>query len=359
MDLNFTSPINKLSYGYSGLNILRELILTNEYRVSLFPIGQMEVDDHLDAECVKQGRKNAETYNKFAPSIRLYHQFDLAQHVGKGTHIGFPIFELDKFSKVERHHIENQDKLFVCSKWAKEIILSATNQKNVEVVPLGTRKYLDISSSAYQRNPGTECVFLNVGKWEKRKGHLLLIKAFEAAFHTEDKVELWLLPHNFFNKKEENKYWEDLYLNSKFGRAGKVRIIERLKNHNEVISLMKAADVGVWPSLAEGWNLPLLEMMSLGKHVITTNYSAHTEYCDNTNSHLIPISELELANDNKWFFDQGNWAKFDDVAFDSLVQYMRRIHREYIYSQVNNSGIITGRKYSWKNTVERLISCSI
>jgi len=358
MDLNFTSPINKLSYGYSGFNILKQLILAG-HKPSLFPMPPEEVDYKDDVAFLKQGKEYAQYYNPSAPSVRLYHQFNLAQHVGKGLHVGFPIFELTRFSKVERHHLESQDRILVCSEWAKEIVLGATRQKDVRVVPLGVNSYTDSFSPAYQRSPGTECVFINVGKWEKRKGHLSLTCAFDAAFDVNDKVELWLMPTNIFCTKDEKDSWEEGYLNSRMGKAGKVKLVPRLNTHKETIDVMRAADVGVWPSLAEGWNLPLLEMMSLGKQVIATNYSAHTEFCNSYNCNLIPIHELELAHDGKWFFGQGEWAKWTDKSQECLIEYMRQIYQNQLYLKSNDDGILTGRKYSWKNTAERLTQCLI
>ena len=64
---------------------------------------------------------------------------------------------------------------------------------------------------------------------------------------------------------------------------------------------MSKVDVGIFPSRAEGWNLEILELMSCGKHIITTNYSAHTEFCNKENALLVDIDELETAYDGKWF----------------------------------------------------------
>ena len=57
---------------------------------------------------------------------------------------------------------------------------------------------------------------------------------------------------------------------------------------------MAKTDCGVFPARAEGWNLELLEMMSCNKPVIATNYSAHTEFCDDKNCMLIDIEDMEI-----------------------------------------------------------------
>ena len=69
------------------------------------------------------------------------------------------------------------------------------------------------------------------------------------------------------------------------------------------------------------------EMMSCGKHVIATNYSAHTEFCSEENCRLIKIDKLESAYDGKWFFHQGQWGSLGDKQHDSIVKNLREIHR--------------------------------
>jgi len=133
MKLNFNSPINSLSYGICGLNILKELVELG-HEVSLWPIGQIEAP----SEChnlIKQSIENTKFFDYNAPSLRLYHQFDMAQQVGKGRKCGFPIFELNKFTEQEKHHLCGLDEIFVCSEWAKTIILN-------EIRPLHSRNCL-------------------------------------------------------------------------------------------------------------------------------------------------------------------------------------------------------------------------
>ena len=112
---------------------------------------------------------------------------------------------------------------------------------------------------------------------------------------------------------------------------------------------MSQVDCGVFPSRAEGWNLELLEMMSLGKHVITTDYSAHTEFCTKENSGLVSIKEKEPAFDNKWFFGQGNWAKISShEKWDLSMKMMRFILDKK--GTINQAGIDTAKRFSWSNT---------
>lgn len=357
MNLNIIAPVNQLGYGITSLNLIKAL--SKENNVSLFPIGQPQVTSQEDAEIISQAIKNSKFTDFNAPCIRIWHQNDMAQFVGRGQKIGFPIFELDTFSDLEKHHLSSLDKIFVCSHWAKQIILSniKIDKNNVCVVPLGVDstifKPLEESEDISINNP---TVFFNCGKWEVRKGHDVLVDIFNNTFDENDNVQLWLMCENPFLSEEETKYWHSLYFKSKL--AQKIRIIPRLDNQNDVYNIMKQVDCGVFPSKAEGWNLELLELMSCGKHVITTNYSAHTEFCHPNNSYLVDIEDLEFAHDNKWFFGQGKWAKISEKQMDIFSEYMKYIHilKTNNNLTLNIDGISTGQKFTWKNAAETIIN---
>jgi hypothetical protein len=120
---------------------------------------------------------------------------------------------------------------------------------------------------------------------------------------------------------------------------------------------MKQSTCGVFPSRAEGWNLELLEMMSCGKPVIATNYSAHTEFCNEENTLLIEIDSMETASDGKWFNGNvGEWASLEGNAFDTLVSHMRDVYSDWQESRllVNEEGIRTAVDFSWDRTAEKI-----
>jgi len=338
----------------AGLNILLALA-EKGVKVKLWPIGQ--IDAHPKHTLVLQEALDTRhCYRIDAPSLRIWHQYDLAQHVGSGVRVGFPIFELDKFNAIEHAELCAMDVLCVCSNWAKGVVLRncpEIPQFAIIVTPLGVDR-----TTFHHENAGVSdpkwTTFLNIGKWEYRKGHDILIEAFNKAFEPKDRVRLWMMNHNPFLSKQQTKEWEDLYTKSKMGH--RVSILPRVQDHAEVAKVMSEADCGVFPSRAEGWNLELLEMMSMGKQVITTNYSAHTEFCTTDNAHLIPIDELEHAYDGHFFTDDdaGQWATLGSTHVDCLVDHMRNIHKNK--QQINHSGIATAKEFSWAATAQKILT---
>tara|TARA_B100000963_G_scaffold241669_1_gene211437 strand:+ start:2475 stop:3533 length:1059 start_codon:yes stop_codon:yes gene_type:complete len=349
--INLIAPINTLGYGVAGYNILKELYKIDN-SVSLYPISQPQ---DFEGEELYAAISNQERCLIDRPCVKIWHQNDLTTRVGNGKFIGFPIFELNKFNAKEITSLHHCNKIFVCSKWAKQIILQNTKFKDedVHVVPLGVDNDI-FSPSAVSGRQST--VFFNCGKWEKRKGHDILLECFNESFSENDDVELWMMCDNPFIG-EGNKNWQDLYKNSELG--SKIRIIPRQKTHQDVMSIMRQADCGVFPSRAEGWNLELLEMMAMGKNVIATNYSAHTEFCTPVNSRLINIDNLETAFDGVFFDGQcGMWAEIAQDQKDATIEYMRDVHTLKQDGQLalNENGIETGKQFSWKNSAQELIN---
>jgi len=348
MRLNLQAPINQLGYGVAGINTLKAL-QAQDVEVSLFTIGQPQVTNQADADAVRKGLETAQMFDPQAPCIKIWHQNQMAERIGSGKFIGFPIFELDTFNDLEKHHLSSCEHLFVCSEWAKQVCLNNLyfGEHRVHVVPLGVGPDLFKQAPAKQSD---KIIFFNCGKWEIRKGHDVLIQAFRKVAEEYDNVELWMMCSNPFNSQEENNRWHQLY------NHPKVKLIPRAETQREVYNIMSQVDCGVFPSRGEGWNLELLEMMAVGKYVITTNYSAHTEFCSQENATLIPITDVEPAFDGKWFFGQGNWAKIDDEEINLLTQEMK-LFAKTCKGRQNTAGIETAKTFSWQNTAREIIKC--
>lgn len=344
--LNIQTPINNLGYGVAGYNILKE-IYKRDSSVSLYPIGNPEQQDDF----IKSAMINTANLRLNRPFVKIWHQHDLAQRIGSGKYFGFPIFELNEFDKREQLSMLHCDEIITCSKWAADLVSSQIDKK-ASVVPLG----VDSNTFSPTRvNNSTKTIFFNCGKWEKRKGHDVIIECFNKAFNASDDVELWMMCTNPFIG-DNNKAWQKLYKES--GLGDKIRLIPRQEHHLDVARLMNMTDCGLFPARAEGWNLELLEMMACGKHVIATNYSAHTEFCTPVNSRLINVDKLETAFDGV-FFDgsKGFWAELAKDQEDAIIHHMRDIHSLKQSGDLvpNASGIETAARFSWENSVNKLV----
>jgi len=357
MDINLISPINTLGYGVVGCNVFQSLV-ADGHDVAYFPLGNVswpannELQKKFDDAIAR-----AQRYNSNAPSLRIWHQYELDMFPGKGLRIGWPIFELNRFNDREMHNLSNVDNLIVCSDWAKNVIKENGIDVPVTVAPLGIDPKIffvdeaERAKRAYWQKDTT--IFINMGKWEKRKGHDELIAAFCAAFQPGDNVELWMINDNPFIG-HENFQWKQKYASTNM--VGHIKFFPRLDSHDQIRKIFNHVDCGVFPSHAEGWNLEIPELMACGAHIISTNYSGHTQFLTEENSLMLDVTGMEPAIDGKWFNGQGDWATFD---LAQLVAHMRTVHERKQSGQLglNIAGIETAKGLTWANTTKSVLEC--
>jgi glycosyltransferase involved in cell wall biosynthesis len=352
--INLEGNWNPTSYGVVLKNFVKAVAKDfPNVDIALFPI-----DPQLQAENEEESRFAQQFINKpydyTSPSLKIWHQNDLAKRIySNNKSVGYSFFELDSLNEQEVDHIASLDVFCTASQWAADIAGEQLGQElqDVVVVPLGVDT--DIFYPRTEQNKGEMFKFLNVGKWEVRKGHDILPDIMQKALPDEP-YELYMLNHNPFLTVNEIQAWHSHY-RQKLGN--KVKFVEPSPTHEGVASLMNQCHCGVFPSRAEGWNLELLECMACGLNVVTTNYSAHTEYCNEDNAHLVTPSKKEKAMDGRWFFGDREWASLGG-CIDDMVDQIREVYYTYdkdSVKQKRNNAIETSKKYSWSGTAAKLL----
>lgn len=345
--MNLSLPLNQLGYGIVGTNLAVEIKkIIND--VCIWPLGPVD----CDPEYLEQIRTNIANPNYFdsnATSYKMFHASQMVMHPSKGVWSGSTFFEVDKLNELEVKFLNTLDVIFSFGEWSKQVMLDNGVKAKIEKISIGVDQRF-----FYPRNEQApdKTVFINCGKWEKRKGHDVLVEAFNKAFDENDNVELWMMNDNPFLPPEEQQKWIDLYKNSKLGN--KIKIVKRVPHQQEVSDIFAKVNCGVFPSRAEGWNLECAELMAMGKDIIVTDCTAHTEYCNKDNSMLIDVPEKELAFDGKWFMNQGNWHKFGDKQTEQLSEYMREYHKKN--KSININGIISMASMSYAISAKKIIN---
>ncbi len=352
--INLNVPINSLGYGVVGYNVWKRLNET--YDVTLWPIPDSNhvippvepKDDTVYQIRIDIGKQD--TLHADSPCLKIWHENQLENRIGNGPFFAFPFFEVNKFNERRRSHLSSADQIIVASDWAKGVLVDNDIKESelIHVVECGVDRTIFNDSNSTNNNE--KCIFFNCGKWEVRKGHDVLHKAFADAFSENDNVELWMMTDNPFLTQEEKNSWLSQY------DSKQIKLIDRVQYQHELSNIMKQTYCGVFPSRAEGWNLEALEMMSSGKQVIITNYSAHTQFCNADNSLLIDIEEEEPAYDGKWFVgENGTWASLDGLAYDQLVQHLKDVYNQWKKKPIiNEAGIETSKVLSWERATEKI-----
>lgn len=341
--INFFGPINTLGYGVVSYNLWKQI--SQIVDTTLWVIGSPELPvSNINVDLIQKDINKQSNFNSNIPCLKVWHENQLAERIGKGNLYALPFFEVNKFDNRRIKHLNSAEFIIVTSKWAKNIILDQTNKNNNEVLvaPCGVdREIFNEYNSQFNNN---KCIFMNCGKWEIRKGHDVLHKAFKDAFQNNEQVELWMMNENPFLSSSESNEWKHLYSDNR------IKLIPRVRYQSELAKKIDGIFCGVFPARSEGWNLEALEMMSCGKHIIITDYSAHTEFCNENNSYLIKINNEEPMYDGRWFIgDNGTWASLEGDAYDQLVSHLRYVYNMWQndpYKQ-NKNGIETSKIFTW------------
>lgn len=353
--------INLLSYGIVTTNLVNALCNLNK-QIQLYPINPHNVEcESKYQENIKKSLDNAKFFTGDCPCIKIWHQWDYSIFPNNNLRCGFPIFELSKLTQLEVWNLNSLDKVFVTSKWAKDVCIKSGVITEINIVPLGIDSEVFFSKNRVKKN---KTVYINIGKFEKRKGHAILAECFNKAFQEKDNVELWMMTNNCFLDEKSTKEWESLYKNSKL--SSKIKFLPRQQTQNQVKYLIDNADFIISPSFAEGWNLPVLEAMACGTVPITTNYSAMTEYCSNKNSFLIEPTELEFAEDGCWFkngnsINNGEWLKWTKSQEDQFIEHLRASHKinmeqSSFLKELQQECLQTAKQFTWKNSAQIILN---
>jgi glycosyltransferase involved in cell wall biosynthesis len=165
-----------------------------------------------------------------------------------------------------------------------------------------------------------------IGGLEKRKNLELLLRAFQK------------LTKSYANLLEKRKLviageiWEHIdplvtdvkRLANELGIADRVIFTGKV-TEKEKITLFNGADLFVFPSLYEGFGMPVLEAMASGTPVLTSSRSALPELCQEAAEYFNPDRE------------------------DELIQQLSRLLADHSRrSFLSERGLIRSREFSWE-----------
>ena len=190
------------------------------------------------------------------------------------------------------------------------------------VIPMGVspvfRPQSEESNRAVRSRyaPDADCLLLNVGRGQPRKGLATLLQA--VALLKQQRTGVILLQVGAKPSRSQRS------LVRKLGLQGRVRFLGTLSD-DDLIALYSAADVFVFPSEYEGFGMPLLESMACGTPVVCTNAAS------------LP----EVAGDAAVIV-----AARDPVQLAAAIE--RTMHDSSLRSELVERGQTRARQFTWE-----------
>ncbi len=205
-----------------------------------------------------------------------------------------------------------------------------SNQLNV--IPLAvdsvfTHTWTDSHSDAVvQKHHLPDYFFLIVGTLEPRKNHIRLLEAYTHLCRQTD-----TLPDLVFVGRKGWLYDSVLHRVSELNLDERVHFVGAVPDVDLAV-IYHLAEALLYPSLYEGFGLPILEAMASGCPVLTSNVSSIPEVAGDAAHYVDPISTKGIA--------EGMLAILNPELRSELI--------ERGYSQV--------KKFSWKKVAEKTLA---
>lgn len=199
---------------------------------------------------------------------------------------------------------------------------------HVQVVPLAVSSVFQVIDSNEVDSfrlqlgiPSDAVCLLYVGSVQIRKNVLSILKAVNILKSCGTPVHLLVAGENF--SSNQRTFIDSHQLEDNIIHLGQL-------DHQSLVPVYNAADVFVFPSLYEGFGMPVLEAMACGTPVVTSNVSSLPEVAGDaailvepTNIEAIAASILRLQQDN--------------------------VYRE----QLVYEGLSRAKLFTWKGTAEK------
>lgn len=322
--VNFFGPLGAAT-GYVGhyVGLIRGLAELG-VDVTPFPDNLQALREKELEDIAKLIQEKLPKMDFSAPGVGLAYgtAFDMFRFAGK-PRIGYTTIEVNKLPADWPAALNQMDAVWAPTTYNKKVFEESGISKPVAVVKEPVNADL-FNPYSYKPFPVIEQLdtfnFLCVGKWEKRKGYDLLLKAWAKAFKPGEKVNLFLLCHNPFVRVDVGMELYKMQLPSHIP----IETIEPLPTAALMAQLYCSMDAFVWGTRAEGFGRPVLEAMACGLPVISPSHTGMADFFDADVGFVVESEGLEKANDPIFgnTINQGEWEM---PSIKSLAEQMRYV----------------------------------
>lgn len=240
-------------------------------------------------------------------------------------HIGRIFWETDKLPEQFANGANMVDEIWTGGQFnAKAIRNAGVKGKEIIIVPEAIAEPKEIPEPyilPYDRT----FKFYSIFEWTERKDPKSLLTAYFTEFQNGENVSLTVKTYldNFTTEKQQEVRNLVLKIKRDLGLAKypPLFLYTKLFSRKEVYKFHNSFDCYVSSHRGEGWGIPQMEAMILGRPVISTDIGGIHEYIGDV-AMLIPCTMVRVSNNRNtaWYCDDQKWGQVD---IRSLRQAMR------------------------------------
>lgn len=357
-DFSLSLPINPVSFGQLSTAVCRELF-GRDIHPALFPL------DGPNLEAQKHDKKFDEYINKIITEAPRKHSREnkcfslwhlVPQSMSSWSKYGnnmLTFHELDEPTDFELNVIKNCNIVYFSSEYSVEIFKSA-GADNVKYLPLffDSHNFKRLDKKFFNDDRIT---FTLAGKFEKRKHHAKILKAWAKKYGNDKKYYLNAALYNTFLKQEENQavVFQALENTQYFN----MNFVSRMGPNEIYNDFLNCGDIIIGMSGGEGWGLPEFQSLAMGKHGVILDAHAYKGWANERNAIMVPPSGKIPAADGRFFkpdspVNQGNIFDWKEDDFIDACEEAIKRHKN---NPTNEEGLKLQDEFSASKTVDLIM----
>lgn len=283
--------------------------------------------------------------------------------------VGYFTIDGDPVSKVWRGLLYNIDQIVVPANYAKNVLQERFHDLRVEVVPYGIdhsvfsrpvdkeiykKNVSDALSSTEGQRAGYDftnkfvCSFY--GHNHTKKNIACIYEAWKRFAKGKEDINLVMVVHSRVVKRGIWTVITD-YDITEYMQEETCVVINGVFEDNVISALLKASDCLLFPSVGEGFGLPVLEALACGTTPIVTNFSGVTDFANDDNSFMLPWTPMVGDwNTVRAIVDPSEMHKKLEIAYKMWKE------KDPALEKMKENGVAEAAKYSWDNTAKMMNS---
>jgi glycosyltransferase involved in cell wall biosynthesis len=243
-----------------------------------------------------------------------------------------------------------------------EVLFEGANTDIYKVIESNKVKNINLDSIK------EDFCYLFVGHWmqgefgEDRKNVGLLIKAFYETFKNKSKKPALILKasggvSSYMDRDELLKKINTIKKSVVANTLPNIYLLHGEFTDEEMNELYNHSKVKAMVSLTkgEGFGRPLLEFSLSKKPIMTTNWSAHTEFLSKEFTVLMngELKNLHPSVLNEWFVREAQWFNVNPLEVNHYLKDIFENYKKY-QNNANRQAFKSKTEFSWDKMVEKL-----
>ena len=225
-------------------------------------------------------------------------------------HMNYPKYEKSIF--FEKIAFKVHKNIVCVSKYCRDVTSKSFNLKEVPKVIYNSVKIHPLGLNEIRNNYNNKAIYY-FGSLRERKGIIIACNVINESIRRHPDLTFHLIGKN------ENNNWENICLKILSSESLKRTVYHGSMEQSKALEFLNNAHVVIFPSYGENFSLALLEVMAMGKIVITSSIPSYLEVIKDTHNGFIATNESDYIKWIDYIFKNNQLINISQNAFNTVA----------------------------------------